>query len=183
VQKAYKAIGLIRGRTWDPEPIAELLEGTLAIPKWNGWGRLLGPEYRHACHILAQAAPIQTSAKSFWLQLQNSFNNAIFLAFQHWLADHNLQGRINIYNSRGELIDFGTLLHRDNAFSRRYPKIADSFRQANSRRNSLPSAHPYARKGGGRTRPLSAKEQRDLIRKLRLAFIEVAKIVDSAGAE
>jgi hypothetical protein len=99
------------------------------------------------------------------------------LALQRWLQNRGLPGQLKLYNLKGELIDFGTLLQCGNAFSRTYPIIADAFRHTNKRRNTLPSAHPYVKRGGGRTRPLMASEQRNFSRKLKMAFIEIANLI------
>ncbi len=177
VQRVYKAIGIIRGRIRGPEPVAELLERSLSVPAWAGWRNLLGPEYAHACQLLAQAVPVFNTGRSIWLIHQNSFNHAVFLAFQRCLHERYLPGQVNLTNRNGEMISFGNMLQKGNPFSRTYPPIADAFRGINARRNTVPQAHPYATKGGGRTIPLKAGEQKALARKLRLSFIELAKVI------
>lgn len=176
VQRVYRRIGLIRGGVRGPEPIAELLHRSLRVATWRGWPRLMGPEYGHACQRLAQAVPVYQSARSLWLVHQNAFNDAVFRALQRWLQARNQPGQMTLVGRNGQLVSFGSLLDASKPFARAYPAIADALRAANDRRNTVPAAHPYATRGGGRTVALRAREQASLATKLKSAFEEIARV-------
>ena len=176
VHNVYRKIGLIRGRAIGVEPIAELLARSVGVTEWDGWKRLVAKDYRHACQILAQAVPVIDSNRSLWLINQNSFNNAVFIAFQKWLDEHNMPGTVALTDQTGKLKQFGQMLNANNQFSRLFPTIADAFRALNNRRNTVPEAHPYKRTGK-RTEPLRAAEQKGLITKLKGAFDKIEKLV------
>jgi hypothetical protein len=177
VQRVFRVIGIIRRSIGRTEPIAELLERSLEVTTWPGWQRLLRGEYAHACSLLAQAVPVMASARSLWLIHQNSFNHAVFLAFQRWLSANGQPGTVSLVNARGEMIPFGSLVQVGNQFSRHHPQIAGVFRDMNRRRNSVPAAHPYATQTGRRTVPLRRSEQRAIIPRLRTAFVEIGRVV------
>lgn len=177
VQRVYRRLGLIRGRVRAPEPVGDLLERSIGTPRWDGWPRLLGAEYGHACQLLAQAVPIFDGARSLWLVHQNSFNDAACRAFQGWLRVNNRAGQVALVGRNGRLVTFGALVQEGNPFSVPYPPIAEAFREANDRRNSIPAAHPYSTRSGKRTAPLRRGEQTALVRRLRQAFEEIARLV------
>jgi hypothetical protein len=177
VQRTLRAIGLVQGPAARTEPVAELLARSLGVPAWGGWRTLLGTEYAHTCQLLAQAGPVFDSARSLWLIQQNSFNHAVFLAFQRWLAANGRPGTVNLVNAKGESLSFGVLVQKGNGFSTNYALVADVFRAMNSRRNTVPEAHPYATKGGRRTVPLARREQQQLVPQLRAAFEDIARVV------
>lgn len=177
VQNVFKAVGLLPGSPRAAEPISELLQETLDVPHWPNWRALLGSEYAHACQLLAQAAPIFRSARSLWLIHQNSFNHAAVLAVQKWLHRGGLPGCVSLINSKGRMVEYGALVQAGNPFSRAYPAMTEGFRDANRRRNSVPSAHPYESRTGVRSRPLRSSEQRAIVIKLRRSFAEIGKLI------
>jgi hypothetical protein len=177
VQRVYKAIGIVGRPAGRSEPVADLLERSLGVAQWRGWRGLLAGEYGHACRLLAQAVPVFESGRSVWLIHQNSFDHAVFLALQEWLRMSGLPGTVTLRASNGDLLSLGVLLDRQNGFSRTRAAIADVFRDVNGRRNTVPQAHPYATKGGRRTVPLRAAEQRAFVPRLRAAFQEIARLV------
>lgn len=77
-------------------------------------------------------------------------------------------------NIHGKLIAFGVTLVAGNAFSRKYPDIANSFREANDRRNKLPNIHPYDTKTLSRNVYLKAQERNRLVAKLKIAYTQIA---------
>ena len=177
VQRVYRALGIVQGQAARTDPVAELLERSLEVPRWAGWRSLLEPEYAHACGLLAEAAAVVDSNRSYWLNWQNSFNHAVCVAFLRWLQANGRPGIVPLVNRKNEQVPFGVLVETGNPFSQNYPTIADLFRRMNARRNTVPASHPYTTKGGRRTQPLRAAEQRSMLPELRAAFNEIARVV------
>jgi hypothetical protein len=170
-------VGVIRSRPRVSDPVGEILARRYDVRKSDKWKDLFGTEYTHAAGLLAQADPLFCSGPSEWLLLQNSFNQTMFLALQKYLAAHRLSGVVTTVNRRGELVDFGVTLESSNAFSRTYPRIADVFREVNSRRNSLPEAHPYSKKTKSRNRRLRRQERNRFVALLRDAYSGVLQLI------
>ena len=69
------------------DPIAEVLQKRCGVAPSKSWHDLLGAEYVHALGLLKQAeAALFNAGMSYWLAIQNSFHNAIFLALQRHLS-------------------------------------------------------------------------------------------------
>jgi hypothetical protein len=170
VQNVFHAIGLIRRRSGIVDPVGEILARRFRVSKWREWRSLLGPQYDHASQILAVGDPIFASGRSEWLNHQNSFNQVVFLAIQDLLRRRGLKGAIRTRHSSGKLMNYGSTLDPNNAFSKRYPVVANSFRAANQRRNRLPGCHPYEKTGGSENRFLTVKERDVLLTKLSRAY-------------
>jgi hypothetical protein len=61
-------------------------------------------------------------------------------------------------------------------FPTNWPVIAAALEACHTRRNSLPSSHPYDEKTRGRTKPLRRGEQSLLAAKLQQAYREIVAL-------
>ncbi len=119
--------------------------------------------------------------RSGWLSFQNSFNDAVFRAFQTYLATKVLPGAVPTVDQKGKLFTFGGLLGVTGAFAKAHPALATCLRDGNDRRNSLPASHPFETKGGKKTKPLQVKERNRLKTKFAAAYAEIIKYVNAHG--
>jgi len=170
------AVGIIKGVHKHVDPLGEILVRRYGIPNWGGWRNLLGGQYVHAVGLLAQADPVFLSGPSRWLTLQNSFNQALFLAIQGHLRAAGLPGEVATIGRNGQLVDFGTTVQSGNQFSKAYPVIADVFRDMNTRRNKLPSTHPYDKKTTSQNVYLKPQERNKYLARLGHAYKEAIRI-------
>ena len=180
VQNVFQAVGIVPSESAPVDPMGEILSRRFEIERWMGWKELFGPEYVHALQLLSQADPVFDSGRSHWLSYQNSFNHALFLALQKHLQSKSLPGTVKTQGKDGKLISFGTLVDANQPFAKRFPQIAEAFREMNSRRNALPGSHPYEAKGGTRARHLKKGEQTNLAKKLSTAYLETIALADSS---
>lgn len=176
VRNVFAELGMISGGSATVDPIAELLHGRYRISNTPVWRAFFGGEYIHALRQLKQAEKLFDMGRSQWLNYQNSFNHAVFLALQKHLNRLGLPGACKTAGKTGELINFGNMLSVPHPFPTNHPKIADAFDAANRRRNKLDSSHPYDSKTGNRNTALSKREQTALVTKLKTAFAEILKI-------
>ncbi len=156
--------------------MAEILHKRYGVPNAPVWRGLLSGEYLHALQQLTQAETLYAMGRSQWLNYQNSFNNAIFLALQAHLNGLALPGACTTTDRTGKLIKFGVLLDAGHPFALSHPLIAGALRAANDRRNKLPSSHPYDEKTSVRNRALGRREQDTVVGRLTLAYAEVVKL-------
>lgn len=175
----FEAIGIIPSSKKVVDPMGEILYRRYGIKKWNKWKFLFEAEYWHANGILAQGDPLFDSGRDRWLQLQNSFNNALFLAIQKHLHKKQMKGTIKQTGKKGGRISYGSMLDPNNAFSRNHINIALGLRKTNSRRNTLPGSHPYELTGGVRTKRLGKKEQAKLKELLTKCYRDVVVLFDA----
>jgi hypothetical protein len=75
-----------------------------------------------------------------------------------------------VKDKNGEIVNFGSSLDRNNPFAKECKTIADGFRAVNTRRNSLPSSHPYDKKTGNQSMSLRPKEKKQLLSRLQAAY-------------
>jgi hypothetical protein len=176
VVNTYRALGIIRTPKFKIDPMGEILAERYKIENWQGWQKLFQTDYVHALQIVKWGEALFNSGPSDWLKYQNSFNDALFRAFQRFLDANGLPGIVKLIKQNGKIIDFGALLDIKNQFSCNYPRIADSFRVCNKRRNNLPGSHPYNVKGK-KTEWLEKGEQRKLLKELKLAYEDIVQIV------
>jgi retron-type reverse transcriptase len=155
-------------------PICEILRKRYSITLSTSWRTLFGTEYTYAAGLLSQADAVFNSGPSRWLECQNSFNHALFLRLQNYFVLNSMPGTVLTINRHGELVPYGVTLCENNAFSRQYPDIASSFREANSRRNKLPNIHPYDTRTNSRNRYLKQQERNRLVSKLKIAYTQIA---------
>ena len=180
VQNVLKAIGII-GRRYSKkvDQISDILHCQFDVKKAFAWRKLLGNEYMHALKILVQAKVVYLAGPSHWLQLQNSFNDAVLKSLLTYLDTRGINGGRSIYNRRSELIDFGVLLDQNQEFAIHYTFIADTFRDMNNRRNRLPGSHPYEKKTGDQTNYLRTQERNKFANRLKIAYDQIISIIEN----
>jgi hypothetical protein len=149
------------------------------IPKCNKWQVLFGVEYQHAYSLLNIAESYYKGYRSAWLAQQDAFNDALFRAFQLFLASKSTSGAIPTTDSRG-LIDYGKLIN-DNTFISTYPVLATHLITVHGRRSSLPNAHPYEKRTGKKATALKTNEQRKMVAHLNAAYAEIIRITTGLG--
>lgn len=174
VRHVFSRLGLLPRPARRVDVVSEILQRRYGAAAGGRWKQLLGPEYLHATGILVQADSAFTSAPSYWLSHQNSFNQTVFLALQRRLMAIGGQGAVRTRNATGELFDYGVTLDKNNAFSRAHPTIADCFREMNSRRNKMPGSHPYEKRTAAQTKFLTSQERNRMVGLLRAAYTEIA---------
>ena len=146
---------------------------------WRGWKPLLEGNFQHALHLLLNADSKFLSDRSGWLASQNSFNDAVFRAFQKYLGDNGLAGAMPLVDAKNKLFTFGQLLDANAAFAREFPKIATPLRATNNRRNCIPDSHPFETKGGRQTKHLQVREREALKLQLAVAYSEIMEFLDA----
>lgn len=172
-----RELGIAPGRKSRVDPISEIMLRRYGVAKGKSWRKLLGAEYGHAIGILKQAEAAFDGNRSLWLGLQNSFNQVVFIALQGHLNKTKHAGARSVTDKNGHLIDFGVTLDANSPFGKACPTICGPFRGVNTRRNQLPSSHPYEKKTAAQARHLSAPERRRLIRDLRTAYCGLAALM------
>ena len=178
VVNIYRALGIIRTPKSKIDPMGEILAKRYRIKNWQGWQELFKTDYIHAFQILSYAEAVFASGRSEWLNYQNSFNNALFLALQLYLKMHNKPGTVNFKDRKGRLEKYGRLIDPKETFAKIYPSIATGLKLCNDRRNTLPGSHPYEEKSGTKTYWLQKKEQTDIMKQLKIAYGGIIKIVE-----
>ncbi len=149
------------------------------IQYWNKWNVLFGPEYSHAYSLLNLAESSFDSFFSSWLSYQDSFNDALFRAFQNILLLKNAPGAISTTTNRG-LIDYGLLLNNGN-FKNVYPNLYLHLNSIHLRRNKLPSSHPYDKRTNAKAMTLRKNEQRTMKAHMSAAYSEIINICQNLG--
>jgi hypothetical protein len=178
VQNVFRAVGIIRRQSGSRvDQVSEVLERRYGTAAAGNWRKLLRGEYTHALQLLLQAESRYDAARGNWLQLQNSFNDTVIRQLITILNAKSLPGARRIINKKGELLELGIILETGGPFDAIHPSIATPFRDANTRRNSLPGSHPYEKKHGTRNRHLARKEQRVLHAKLAPAYAEIVALI------
>jgi hypothetical protein len=170
VQNTFRKLQLLKSRRGvTVDQVGEILARRFDAPA-TGWRVVLEGEYMHLLRILVQADALFDPSPTQWLQLQNSFNDALCRSLIGLLARHGMPGSAKLIARDGKLVKLGALLQAGAPFATHHPRIADPFRRANDRRNSLPASHPYDEKRGVRNCYLSSREQKQLVRDLRAAY-------------
>jgi hypothetical protein len=179
VKNVFQALGLIEGQKKTRfDQIGDVLRNRYSIVYWRGWKTLLGDNYQHALELLLTAEVKFLSDRSGWLSSQNSFNDAVFRAFQVFLQSRSLSGAMNMLDPKGKLHPFGRLLDKDTAFSKAFPVMSAFLRAGNDRRNSIPDSHPFEFKSGKRTRRLRVRERDNLKLNFASAYAEIITFVN-----
>jgi hypothetical protein len=181
VQAAFEASGIVPpAKKRRRDRIGILLAKRYSVPDWPNWNQLLAAEYAHAQSTLLLADAYFESQPTPWLAHQDAFNEVIFRAFQAHLAKAALPGSIPTVYPSGELIDYGTLI-RDAAFRAAFPTLAATLVNVHTRRNRLPSSHPYEKRTGARASPLRRRERAYYINQLHIAYQEVVSASRAFG--
>jgi hypothetical protein len=179
VRNAFQGIGFLApGPAERFDQIGDILRDRFEVDYWRRWRNVFGPEYAHALSMLLSADAKFASDPSEWLSWQDSFNDALFRAMQGHLGRLGLPGACPVTNRFGELIDYGSLLDPNRAFAAAYPGIAVPFRVAHTRRNRVPTNHPYEKKTARRTEYLKRSERNDVARELAAAYSEIITLLD-----
>ena len=179
-RNVYFKAGIIHdGRRIRWDVLGDKLSQRYKITKWNKWQTLLGSEYQHAYSMLNLAESYYKGHRSAWLAQQDAFNDALFRAFQLFLASKSASGAIPTSNTK-ELIDYGTLLY-DKSFKNAYALLSSHLIAVHSRRSTLPNAHPYEKRTGKKAIALKANEQRTMVAHLAAAYTEIIQILNSLG--
>lgn len=159
VDHALRELGLISGDPLQRDLVADVLWRRYGTPRGKSWQRLLGDQYRYALGLLRQAEASFNPSPSYWIGLQNSFNQAIFLALQRHLQATAGPGACKTHNRIGELVDFGVTLDANNKFAQAHPALGAVFRDVNARRNRVPSSHPYQKRSAAQATYLTKRER------------------------
>jgi len=182
VKNVFQGLGLIAGQKKTKfDQIGDVLRKRYGVVYWRGWKVLLGENYQHGLELLLSADVRFLPDRSGWLSFQNSFNDALFRAFQAYLSSKGLPGAVPTANPKGKLFTFGLLLDKDAAFAKAHQALATCLRSGNDRRNSIPASHPFETKGGKKTKPLQVKERSSLKTKFSAAYSEIIKYVNAHG--
>jgi len=177
-QATFRALGLLRrGHGGRIDPVGEILSRRYGIPSSTEWKRILGKEYVHCLQLLSQAEAAYEAARSNWLQVQNSFNDALTRRVISMLTEAGMAGGARTVNKLGQLVKFGSLVEASAPFDATFPKVAGPFRVTNDRRNHLPASHPYDEKTGQRNAHLKKGEQRTLHTANAGAYAELVVIM------
>ena len=177
VVNTLKELGLVAAPRRAVDPIDDILHRRYGLARGTQWRRLFNNQYVHALGLLKQAEAAFLAAPSWWLACQNSFNDAAFRSLQVHLSAVAHQAACTTTNKLGQLIDFGVMLDANGPFSAHCPTLASCFRDINSRRNSLPVAHPYEKKTAAPTRHLKAAERTRFVTRLRAAYRDFSRLM------
>lgn len=180
VRNVFAGLGLVQPQNRTRfDQIGDLLRNSYGIAYWRGWKRLLGENYQHALQLLLTADNKFKADRSGWLSSQNSFNDAIFRAFQTFLSAKSLPGAMVMLDPKNRLHPLGRLLDQNTAFSKAFPSLSASLRAGNDRRNSIPDSHPFEFKTQRQTKRLKVRERDALKRKFASAYSEIIAFVNS----
>jgi len=179
-KNVFRGLGLIGGaRNTRFDQIGDVIRMRFGLRYWRGWKPWLGSNFQHALNLLLNADSKFLSDRSGWLASQNSFNDAVFRAFQQYLGQNALPGAMPLADAKGKLRTFGQLLDANAAFARQFPNIATPLRATNDRRNCIPDSHPFETKGGRQTKHLRARERDALKLQLASAYGEMMDFLDA----
>jgi hypothetical protein len=158
------------------DPVSEVIHRRYRCGSELVWRALFDQEYGHAVQQLTRAEALFDMGRSEWLNYQDSFNHALFLALQRHLNRLSLPGACKTINSAGHLVKYGLMLTAPHPFAVAQPNIAAAFDGCHRRRNKLPSSHPYDEKTQTRTKTLTKKEQTNLVSNLKAAYRQVVRV-------
>jgi hypothetical protein len=178
VRNVFQGLGLIEGQKKPKfDQIGDLLRNCYGVAYWRGWKGLLGENYQHALQLSLTADNKFKSDRSGWLSSQNSFNDAVFRAFQAFLHAKNLPGAVAMLDPKNRLHPFGRLLDQNTDFSKAFPTLSACLRAGNDRRNSIPDSHPFEFKSLQRTKRLKVRERDALKGRFATAYSEIIAFV------
>jgi hypothetical protein len=179
---SFRATGIIPGAPFRADSIDEILRGRFGITRWKKWSNFFGAEYSDACSLLFLANAAFNSGRTNWLAYQNSFNHLLYTNLNNWLQTLSFAGYENPTFFRGGRLrhkDYGTLVASGSLLDHAYPALSLALREANRRRNVLPSSHPYDRRSGGKAQHLTAIEQKALVGHLKRGYLQLITILDA----
>ena len=180
VKNVFQGLGLISGGSKPHfDQIGDILRTSYKLRPWRGWKTLLGPNYQHALQLLLTAENKFYSDRSGWLASQNSFNDAVFGAFQDVLNKEGLSGAMRRKGRNGKGVSFGVMLEAAAPFARHFPAMAMALRSTNDRRNSIPDSHPFEFKTGQKTTYLKVRERDSIKLDLSGVYREIMDFLDA----
>jgi hypothetical protein len=179
VKNALHGLGLLSGVHPEKfDQVGDILKTRFRVDYSRKWRKVFGVEYAHALSMLLSADAKFEAGPSEWLSWQDSFNDALFRALQVHMTRLVLPGACAVTNVLGELIEYGSLLDPNKAFSTNHPGIAGPLLLAHTRRNGLPTSHPYEKKTGRQTEYLRPKERDNLAKQLGPAYEGIIALID-----
>lgn len=180
VKNVFQGLGLISvGSKPHFDQIGDILRTSYKLRLWRGWKALLGPHYQHALQLLLTAENKFYSDRSGWLASQNSFNDAVFGAFQDVLNTEGLPGAMPRKGKTGKWKSFGVMLEATAPFAQQFPAIATTLRSTNDRRNSIPDSHPFEFKTGQKTKHLKVRERDNIKLDLTRVYRDIMDFLDA----
>lgn len=181
VQHVLAALGVSPRTAAQADPVSETVARRYGCARELVWRKLFGIEYGHALEQLVRAEALFNMGRSEWLNYQDSFNNALFLALQKQFNRLSLPGECRTKGANGHLVKYGSMLTAPHPFAVAHPNIAAALDHCHRRRNKLPSSHPYDEKTQRRSKSLSKREQADIVKKLTIAYEDVVRICAANG--
>ncbi len=161
------------------DQIGDILGASYKLRPWRGWKALLGPNYQHALQLLLTAENKFYSDRSGWLASQNSFNDAVFGAFQDVLNTAGSSGAMPRKGRTGRWLSFGVMLDAAAPFAQNFPAMAAALRSTNDRRNSIPDSHPIEFKTGQKTKALKLRERDRIKLDLTGVYLAIMDFLDA----
>jgi hypothetical protein len=181
VRNVFQGLGLIsntsRSRAFDQ--IDEIMRVSYKLRPWRAWRSLFGSNYRHALQLLLTAENKFSTDRSGWLASQNSFNDALFGAFQDVLMAPDLPGAMSRRNRNNQWVSFGVMLQPQAPFAREFPSIAATFLSTNERRNGIPDSHPFEFRTGQKTKHLKVRERDTIKADLAATYLAIITYLNS----
>jgi hypothetical protein len=180
VKNVFQGLGLISvGSKPRFDQIGDFLRVSYKLRPWRGWKALLGSNYQHALQLLLTAENKFYSDRSGWLASQNSFNDAVFGAFQDVLNTEGLPGAMARKGKTNKWISFGVMLEGAAPFAQQFPAMAAALRSTNDRRNSIPDSHPFEFKTGQKTKHLKVRERDSIKLDLTGVYHDIMDFLDA----
>ena len=177
VENCYLAMNLISRRSrFIHNPIGKILQRRYNISNWMGWQQLFGSEYKHANSIISAADAQFDSDRSSWLGYIDSFCHIMFTQFQNLINQHGVNGAISLVNRNGDPITYGSLI-RNRTFSNGFPVLANKLEKIHTRRNKIPSSHPYDFRTQQKSMPLSHREFIILRNDFKIVLDEIINVL------
>ncbi|OJV39390.1 MAG: hypothetical protein BGO25_00915 [Acidobacteriales bacterium 59-55] len=181
VRNVFHGLGLISNRSSSRafDQIDEIMRISYKLRPWRAWRKLLGSNYQHALQLLLTAENKFSTDRSGWLASQNSFNDALFGAFQDVLMAQGLPGAMSRRNRNNQWVSFGVMLQPQAPFACEFPLIAATFLSTNERRNGIPDSHPFEFRTGQKTKHLKVRERDTIKADLAEAYLAIIAYLNS----
>lgn len=178
-QHSLRALGVVRRVSKTPRDwIAERLQRRFGGNVTSIWRALLGAEYEHALQILIEADAMFDVAPSSWLQLQDSFNDAVVRCFIVYLRQRGLAGGAQrTIGKDGRLVKYGSLIQANGTFAFARSAACALLLKIHERRNRLPGSHPYDEKGAKQNSWLRRNERDTLVNDVWTALSDIVATV------
>lgn len=181
-QHVFQSAGILSSiKSVQHDSMGKILANRFKIQRWGKWKKLFGHNYQHALSLLLPAERYCKHHPSTWLSYQASFNDALFRAFQEFLAAKGARGVIPLVNpTTGELCNIGNL-YDHGGFKSIYPQMSMHLKAISDRRNILPDVHPYQKKTGGKAIPLRKRQQNNIMDRMQAVYNEIIQVVINLG--